>query len=107
MPTKSWGLRCGQSSQGDLICVRLVRRRGLPRSLRGMFWKKDGVRWLIAGVVALVAAAPCLVLGLLGPSLLLVYVSVALSLVWIPLLTVGVMRVTRTPLPAAGGAASP
>ena len=63
-------------------------------------WWEPGARsgpsrgrpWFVAAGVMLPLAFVLLVLGLLVPSLALVYLSVLSSIVWVPLLIVGLVR---------------
>ena len=59
--------------------------------------RRPGSAWLIAGGIAFVLAMPCLVAGLVLASLALVYLSVALTVLCMPLLIVGVVRLLSTP----------
>lgn len=56
--------------------------------------------WLIAAGVLFAVAMPCLVAGMITASLALVYVSIAASLGWIPLLVVGLVRLSAGRHPA-------
>jgi len=66
--------------------------------------RRSGVRWIMAAVALIPLAVILLIAGLILPSLLLVYLSIACSLAWLPLLIFGVVeiiRARRSPAPPA------
>ncbi len=51
-----------------------------------------GIAWFVAAAVCLPLSCAALVLGLVTTSLPLVYLSIALSVAWLPMVFIGIVR---------------